>query len=376
MQTKLARFGALDVFRGMTILFMIIVNSPGNGSFVYGPLQHAAWHGFTPTDLVFPSFLFAVGTAMSFSMKKWEGLDGRAVGTKILKRTALLFLFGYLMYWYPFFRMDLNWNTSSFPISETRIFGVLQRIALAYGITAALLHFAGQKWTYGLALISLPAYWYLLMNFGAEGMDPLSLEGNGVRLLDLKLFGEKHLYTGDGIPFDPEGLLSTLPTIANVAAGHAVGKILQKNRNPKNTRIDLLLLGTTLFFVAFVWNLAFPINKKLWTSSFTVLTIGLDIFIVGVLMALLPNDKKLPKWGQFFETAGKNPLAIYLLSEIALITLTFLPAGNGHIWSTVYEVGFSWMGAKLGSFIMAATFSLACWSLGYWMNKRKLYWKV
>ena len=376
METKPIRFGALDVFRGMTIVFMIIVNSPGNWSFVYGPLLHAEWHGFTPTDLVFPSFLFAIGTAMSFSMRKWAGQPGGEVAKQILKRTGLLFLFGYLMYWYPFFRLDLAWNFSAFPIGETRIFGVLQRIALAYGVAAALLHFMGKKWTYALVLLSLPVYWFLLVSYGIEGLDPLSLEGNAVRALDLKLIGANHMYMGEGIAFDPEGLLTTLPSIANIVAGYAAGLFVQGERDEKNTRIDLMLLGASLCLVALVWNLAFPINKKLWTSSYALLTIGLDLVILGLLMWFFPKDKKLPGWGRFFQTPGKNPLAIYLLSELALITLYTLPAGTSSAWEWTYTNGFSWMGAKLGSFAMAAVFSLSCWVFGYWMDRRKWYWRV
>ena len=376
METKPIRFGALDVFRGMTIVFMIIVNSPGNWSFVYGPLLHAEWHGFTPTDLVFPSFLFAIGTAMSFSMRKLAGQPGGEVAKQILKRTGLLFLFGYLMYWYPFFRLDLAWNFSAFPIGETRIFGVLQRIALAYGVAAALLYFAGKKWTYALVLLSLPVYWFLLATYGIEGLDPLSLEGNAVRALDLKLIGANHMYMGEGIAFDPEGLLTTLPSIANIVAGYAAGLFVQRDRNEKNTRIDIMLVGGSVCLAVIVWDLAFPINKKLWTSSYVLLTIGLDLVILGLLMWFLPKDKKLPGWGKFFQTAGKNPLAIYLLSELALITLYTLSAGTSSAWEWVYSNGFSWMGAKLGSFAMAAVFSLSCWAFGYWMDRRKWYWRV
>jgi predicted acyltransferase len=376
METKPIRFGALDVFRGLTIIFMIIVNSPGNWSFVYGPLQHAEWHGFTPTDLVFPSFLFAIGTAMSFSMRKWVDQPGGEVALQILKRTALLFLFGYLMYWYPFFRLDLNWNFSAFPISGTRIFGVLQRIALAYGIAAALLHFAGKKWTYTLVLISLPVYWIILEKFGMAGLDPLSLEGNAVRALDLKLIGANHMYTGEGIAFDPEGLLTTLPSIANIVAGYSAGLFVQRDRNEKNTRIDLMLVGASVYIGAMVWGLAFPINKKLWTSSYVLLTIGLDLVLLGLLMWFLPKEKKLTTWGKFFQTAGKNPLAIYLLSEIGLITLYTLPAGTSSSWEWLYSNGFAWMGVKLGSFIMAALFALLCWLVGYWMDKKRIYWRV
>ncbi|MDC1494175.1 heparan-alpha-glucosaminide N-acetyltransferase domain-containing protein, partial [Schleiferiaceae bacterium] len=267
METKRNRYVALDVFRGMAIVFMIIVNSPGSWSYVFRPLKHAAWHGCTSTDLVFPSFLFAVGAALSFSMNKWANWSNTEVLAKILKRTVLLFLIGYLMYWFPFFRLGQDWSISAFPIAETRIFGVLQRIALAYGLTAVLLHFLGAQQTYLVSAMLLVVHWAVLMHFGADGSNYLSLEGNAVRALDLHLFGAAHLYSGEGIPFDPEGLLSTLTCIANVAAGHATGVYLQRDKNEKNKRIDLMLLGATLFFVACVWSLAFPVNKKLWTSS-------------------------------------------------------------------------------------------------------------
>jgi len=307
METQPIRFQALDVFRGMAIVLMIIVNSPGSWDHVYAPLLHAEWHGFTLADLVFPSFLFAIGTAMSFSMRKWAGQPGGEVIKKILKRTTLLFLFGYLMHWFPFYKLDAELNFSSFPIGETRIFGVLQRIALAYGITALLLHFMGKKWTYGLVLISLPVYWILLINYGIEGLDPLSLEGNAVRALDLKLIGADHMYTVKDIAFDPEGLLTTLPSMANIVAGFAAGIFIQGERNEKNKRIDLMLLGGLLSLMALVWNLALPINKQLWTSSFAVLTIGLDLCIIGYLMARMRRRKKPTRLRKFYASAGKNP---------------------------------------------------------------------
>ena len=132
---------ALDVFRGMTVCFMIIVNTPGNSDTTFSPLHHAAWNGFTPTDLVFPSFLFAVGNAMSFVMKKWANQSQQKVVWKILKRTAIIFLLGYLMYWFPFFRLDKDHSFMAFPISNTRIMGVLQRIALCYGIASLMIYF-------------------------------------------------------------------------------------------------------------------------------------------------------------------------------------------------------------------------------------------
>ena len=147
------RFTALDIFRGLTVCFMIIVNTSGNGATTFWPLQHADWNGFTPTDLVFPSFLFAVGNAMSFVMKRWETMKQSEVLFKIFKRTALIFLAGYLMYWFPFFKIDAQFHVLFSPVSHTRIMGVLQRIALCYGIVALMVYYLGTKKTIWLGLI-------------------------------------------------------------------------------------------------------------------------------------------------------------------------------------------------------------------------------
>src|SRR5688572_31985874 len=160
------RFLALDVFRGMTICFMIIVNTPGDSSTTFSPLLHAHWHGFTPTDLVFPSFLFAVGNALSFVMLKWASQSNGYVVSKILKRTFLIFLLGYLMYWFPFFKLDDDLNILAFPISETRIMGVLQRIALCYGAAALMIHFLKIRATIIITSIFLVGYWLVLLFLG------------------------------------------------------------------------------------------------------------------------------------------------------------------------------------------------------------------
>ncbi|MDB5263766.1 MAG: hypothetical protein JWQ14_3049, partial [Adhaeribacter sp.] len=211
------RFTSLDVFRGMTVCFMIIVNTPGNGATTYGPLLHAHWHGFTPTDLVFPSFLFAVGNAMSFVMPRYQTLTQAQVLGKIFKRTFIIFLLGYLMYWFPF----VHWEGQQLafnPLETTRIFGVLQRIALAYGIAALLIYYFNWKRALVISVIGLFLYWAILLLFGEPGAE-LTLQGNAVLKLDTWLIGAEHLYRGEGVPFDPEGLLSTLPAVANVTAG-------------------------------------------------------------------------------------------------------------------------------------------------------------
>ena len=165
MNSNPQRFLALDVFRGMTICFMIIVNSPG-GPVSFAPLEHAKWNGFTPTDLVFPSFMFAVGNAMSFVMPKWAGLQQSQVLAKIFKRTILIFLIGYLMYWFPFVSIDEDEGFSFLPFSQTRIMGVLQRIALAYGIASLMIHYLKPKMVVIITALILLLYWALLCWFG------------------------------------------------------------------------------------------------------------------------------------------------------------------------------------------------------------------
>ena len=308
------RFTALDVFRGMTICLMIIVNTPGNGPTTFSPLLHAHWHGFTPTDLVFPSFLFAVGNAMSFVMTRWEKMDQKQVLWKILKRTFIIFLLGYLMYWFPFVKWDANNQLIFSPFGNTRVFGVLQRIALCYGIASLMIYYLKPKAALNISILLLFAYWILLYAFG-DSAAPLSMEGNAGQMLDKWLLPENHLYHGEGISFDPEGLLSTMPAIANVVAGYTVGKFIQHKGNTYEGLTKLLLTGVLLLFAAYCWDLIFPINKKLWTSSFVLQTVGLDCIIIAIIIYII-NFRQQTNWTYFFEVFGRNPLFIYLLSEL------------------------------------------------------------
>jgi len=366
---------ALDVFRGMTVCFMIIVNTPGNGHTTYSPLLHAQWHGFTPTDLVFPSFLFAVGNAMSFVMLKWANMNQSTVVWKILKRTALIFLLGYLMYWFPFFKFDKNHHMISFPIAETRILGVLQRIALAYGIAALMIYFLKPRIATLITCVILVLYWPVMIYFG-EATDPLSLTGNAGLRLDKWLMGDKHLYHGEGIPFDPEGWLSTLPAVGNVVGGYLVGRFIQQKGKTYEGLAKLLLAGCALVCLAYFWDITFPINKKLWTSSFVLYTVGLDCVILSAIIFIVDFLNKR-NWTYFFEVFGRNPLFIYLLSEI-LVTILYLvlvsPKVNLHGW--IYTNIFSHAGAYLGSLLFAISYMLICWLVGLWLDKRKIYVRV
>lgn len=368
------RFKALDVFRGITICFMIIVNTPGSWEYVYSPLDHAVWNGFTPTDLVFPSFLFAVGNAMSFVIPKWEEKGNLYVIKKVLKRTALLFLIGYLVYWFPFFRLDSQHHIQSFPISETRIPGVLQRIALAYGAASLLLHFFKKRQVLYACIFILLAYWGILYFFGNPA-DPYSIHGNVVLKIDTWFFGINHLYHGEGFPFDPEGLLSTLPSIVNVVAGFFAGYYLQKKGKGYEGLFKLILAGFICFVIAWWWNLVLPINKKIWTSSYVMLTVGLDCMILAAIVYAL--DIKQKKRGvYFFDVFGRNPLFIYLLSELAVIILVMIPVQGTNFLDWVYAHIFSKAGNYFGSFLFAVCFMLCCWFVGYLLHKKKIYIRI
>ena len=369
------RFLALDVLRGMTICFMIIVNTPG-GATSYPPLLHAHWNGFTPTDLVFPTFMFVVGNAMSFAMKKWAELPNAQVNWKIFKRALIIFLIGYLMYWFPFVHWNEQYQLVGKPISHTRIMGVLQRIALGYLFAALMIRYLKPTTVAQLSWYFLVIYWCILLLFG-DFHDPYNMLTNAGEKLDLWLFGPNHLYHGEGVAFDPEGVLSTLPAIANVTFGYFAGKWVQERGRTYEGLAKLLLAGALAVTIALCWDWFFPVNKKLWTGSFVLLTVGIDCLILGGLMYVIDfSDRR--RWTYFFEVFGKNPLFIYLLSEVGAILLGFIRLGPDHqsLHSWLFENIFARAGMYFGSFLFAVCFMLFCWLIGYILDKRKIYVRV
>jgi predicted acyltransferase len=365
---------ALDVFRGLTVCFMIIVNTSGNGDTTYWPLRHADWNGFTPTDLVFPSFLFAVGNALSFARRKWPDMSPSEVIRKILKRMLLIFLIGFLMYWFPFFRPDTegHWMFSS--LSHTRIMGVLQRIALCYGISALLIYYFGTKKILWIGALILPVYWILLLIFGIDGAE-FTKTGNAVLRLDMWFLGINHLYTGEGFPFDPEGILSTIPALFNVIAGYLVGVYIQKNGLSLKGLTKIILTGALFVFVAILWNEIMPINKKIWTSSFALLTVGLDLIFISLIIWMI-DVLKFQKGTYFFLVAGKNPLFIYLLSELGVTILLLIKKGDESLFHWIYWHVFVYAGDYFGSFLFAVWWMLTCWLVGYFLDKKKVYIRI
>ena len=367
------RFTALDVFRGMTICFMIIVNTSG-GDPTFSPLHHAAWNGFTPTDLVFPSFMFAVGNAMSFVMKKWDTLPTSQVVGKILKRTFIIFLLGYLMYWFPFVTKDAAGHWMLAPFSHTRVFGVLQRIALAYGAASLMIYFWGARTSTIISIIILIIYWPVMYYFG-DGADPFSPHTNAALKLDTWLLGENHMYHGEGFAFEPEGLLSTFPSIANVVAGYLVGVYVQRKGSTYEGLAKLLMAGFACIVIAYWWNLGFPINKKLWTSSFVMHTVGLDCLILACIMYWI-DFRNQTAGTYFFKVFGRNPLPIYLLSELLVTILYTIQVGDIPLYQWIYQNIFIYAGDYLASLLFAITYMLLCWSVGYIFDKNKVYIRV
>ncbi|MBZ4191253.1 acyltransferase family protein [Niabella beijingensis] len=365
------RFRALDIFRGLTICFMIIVNTGGANPF--SELRHAKWNGFTLTDLVFPSFLFAVGNAISFSKSKWDQQSNREVLPRILKRTLLLFLIGYLMYWLPFVKVDPQNNIHSFPIGETRIFGVLQRIALCYGIGALMIRFLSTRGIWIAAIGLLLGYWIILLLFG-----DYTVSGAAGTRLDVLLLTNHHLYIKEpGRAFDPEGILSTLPAVVNVLIGYLAGRHIKKDPKSYEMLARLAIEGFLLLAAGYLWNLVFPVNKKLWTSSFVCLTTGLDCLILATILYIV-DFKGKQTGARFFEVFGMNALFIYLFSEVVPILLSSYHTHDGRtLFSALFDGTFGMLGSgHLPSLLWAVTFMLICWLVGYLLYRRRFFIKL
>ncbi|MEL6864741.1 MAG: DUF5009 domain-containing protein, partial [Bacteroidota bacterium] len=255
------RLLSLDIFRGMTIAFMILVNNPGDWSNVYSPLLHADWHGCTPTDLVFPFFLFIVGVSISLALgkRKQRGDAKGAIIQKILRRTLIIFGIGLFLNAFPFFEMG-----------SLRIPGVLQRIALVYGACALIFLYTDWKQQVQLGFGLLILYWGMMTLLPVPGIGPANLEPEtnlGAWLDNLIMPG--HLWSQSKV-WDPEGLLSTLPAISSGLAGVLTGTWLKSKRTHNSKLVGLFGIGALLIFAGLTWDLAFPINKKIWTSSYVL----------------------------------------------------------------------------------------------------------
>lgn len=366
------RFATLDVFRGITVFLMIVVNTQGSGAMPYTQMMHAGWNGCTLTDLVFPSFLFAVGNAMVFANKKFEVLPANKGWYKIIKRTVLLFIIGFLLAWYPFIGWsgegDIWWK----PFAETRIMAVLQRIALAYFFAAVIIKYLSQKNVAIASVILLLLYWFLLYAFGDKGYQ-YTIEGNAVRKLDLLVLGEQRMYKESGVAFDPEGLLSTIPSVVNVLAGYLTGAFIVREGSTYKGLAKLLMAGVLLLFAGICWNVVFPLNKKLWTSSYVCYTTGIDIIFISFLLYTI-EFKQWKRSVYFFSVFGKNPLFIYVLSNLLGVLLILYVSKDTIVTDWLNQNIFQAIApGSFGCLLFSIFFTLLCWLAGWLMDKKKIY---
>lgn len=366
------RYLSLDVFRGLTICLMIVVNSMGPGADPYPILDHAEWFGFTFADFVFPSFLFAMGNSMAFSSA--SKLSGREYFSKAIKRTILLFAVGLLLAWFPFFLFNSDGVFEWKYFENLRFMGVLQRIALCYLIAALLVRHLNFKQIFWSGVVLLFGYWGLLVFCAPSGL-AYDKAANFGSVIDNFIIPQSHIFRRDD-GFEPEGLLGTLPAVVNVLAGY-LAVIAIKNAKDKSVTVKKLIgIGIICIVAANIWAIGFPISKKLWTSSYVVLCNGLDLVLLGTLIFAI-EIKNLKSSTKFFEVFGKNPLAIYVFSIVLLKILLVAraaPTQSIHVW--LGELMQAAIPGSLGSLIFAIIFMLACWGFGLWLDRKQIIIKL
>lgn len=382
MTKRPLRLVSLDVFRGVTIAAMILVNMAGVADQVYLFLVHADWNGCTPTDLIFPFFLFIIGVAMSFSLAKYTDLlskstinnkNWRDLSWRIIRRSAFLFSLGLLLngFW------NYDWQT-------IRIMGVLQRISLSYFIAALIILKIPKKLQYLIAFSLLIIYW-LAMSFisvPGYGIGNLTRDGNLAAYLDRLIIGTAHLYKGDKFNSlgDPEGLFSTIPAIVNVLFGYFTGEWLRKEPIKFRTTISLVLVGLSCLIIGQVWGFWFPINKKLWTSSYVVFTTGWALLLLASCYELI-EVRGLRRWGKPFEIMGLNAIFVFITSVLMIKILVKTHVGIGeqapNTYTWIYEHFFaSWAGAMNGSLLFAIVTLLFWWLIVYIMYQKRWFVKI
>jgi predicted acyltransferase len=360
--TRAARLVSLDAFRGATIALMVLVNTPGDGANVYAPLEHADWNGWTPTDVVFPSFLWIVGLTLTLSFQKRiaAGATRADLLRQAFRRAAILFGLGLFLYGYP--RFDL---------ATWRILGVLQRIAICYLAGAAIWLTTGLRgriaWTVGL----LASYWALmtLVPVPGFGAGNLSVEGNFAHYVDRLVLGS-HNYA-ETKTWDPEGIVSTLPAIATVLFGMFAADVLALRRSLTERLGWMLAIGVGLLVAGLVCDQWLPINKKLWTSSFALFMAGLD-FVLLAGFAWIVDGLKWQRAVRPFVILGMNAIAIYMLSELLVSTLWMLD-WQRPIYRTVFAPLASPVNASL---LWAVSSTLLMFLIAWVMYRRKVFIKV
>lgn len=369
MAKSSGRLVSLDILRGLTIAFMIIVNTPGSWKYIYSPLRQSVWHGCTPADLVFPFFLFIVGVSTYYSLKKYNNeLNGRSL-LRIFRRVVTLFAVGLFLSIFPYFGKDL---------STLRIMGVLQRIAIAYGISAIICLSVTREYLWIVTAVLLLSYWGLLAFFG--GTDPYSLATNFVRKTDLSVLGKNHMYIGFGLAFEPEGLLSTIPSVCTVIIGYFIGGMIGKSSASMKVVLKLILIGLAAAGLGYLWSFLLPINKSLWTSSYVLYSAGIAIAVFAFIYAIA-EVLKFRIWGNFFLVFGTNALFSYVLVEIWTKILLLIRISSGERKSSLYlwiyeKIFVPVLGNMNGSLMFAIIQMLLIWGVAFILYRKKILIRV
>jgi predicted acyltransferase len=392
------RLLSLDVFRGMTVAGMLLVNDPGTWSAIYPPLEHAEWHGWTPTDLVFPFFLFIVGitTVLSLGARRAAGADDAAIRRQVLRRGALIFLFGLVLNWFPFFQwgeikglVDPSFlDRVAYRVEHLRVMGVLQRIGLAY--LAAGLITLRTTWRQQLAVaaVLLVGYWAVMAlaavpPTGRPGWQVWDTPGTTVDAwLDRVLLTPDHLWVGGGGLRDPEGLLSTLPAIGSVLLGAVCGRWIAERGRPLVERLaGMFAVGALAMAAGLVWHWVFPINKSLWTSSYTLFTAGIASVTLATVMWVV-DVYGVRGWTRPFVVYGVNPMLAFLGSGlVARLIYSVLRVNVGGtevpLQKAIFDAAFaSWLSPRNASLAFALAFVAFFYAILDWCYRRGIVLKV
>lgn len=374
------RLVALDVFRGLTVASMLLVNQPGDWSAIYPPLAHAAWHGWTPTDLIFPFFLFVVGvtTHLSIEGRRVRGTSDRAMLVQIARRSVIIVLCGLLLASFPFWPLER--------ITEMRFPGVLQRIGVAY-FFGAVLTWRGSLRRHVVIVVALLSGYWIVMAFvpvpGTGVSGRLALDNPSASIaawLDRAVFG-RHLWRSS-VTWDPEGLLSTIPAIGTVMSGVFAGRWISEPKPIHERLAGLSGAGALSTVAGLIWNWWFPINKNLWTSSYVLFTAGIAAITLAACIWLI-DVARVTSWTRPFTWFGRNPLLAFVgtgLMSRAIYSLIRIPQADGSnpsLQRVIYENAYvSWLSPRNASLLFALSY-VALWALILWALDRKgVYWKV
>jgi predicted acyltransferase len=376
MESSSKRLLSLDVFRGMTIAGMVLVNNPGTWSAIYSPLEHAAWHGATPTDFVFPFFLFIVGISITLALGKRveTGVVNRDIHLKIFKRFLLIFAFGLFLATFPFYNFTKGeW----LDISTVRIMGVLQRIAVCYLVSALIFLHTNWKQQTIIAVALLFIYWALMTLINVPGCEITTFDDKTCNLaayIDRSILTENHIWKSSKV-FDPEGLLSTIPAISTALAGVLCGHWLRRKTSDAEKVAAMFFFGVCLTALGWIWNFWFPINKSLWTSSYVVYTAGLALCFLGFCYWLI-DIKGYKKWTKPFVIFGVNALVLFVGSGTLgrIMGLIKFPAADGKTISlqqAIFNNIFLPFAAPINASLMYGISYILFWLFLMWLLYRK-----